>query len=103
MGDKEGMLVEDFDRLGAMNTYYNYAYYPQHMEALGNEKEVDWVQVRIQIPSEIPTKYARVARLSFTSFRPKTTHYHYRGCQQHRQPLDEFTPSRSKPKKLPFH
>ena len=66
--DKEGMLIEDFDRLGSMNTYYNYAYYPQHMEALGYEKEVDWVQVRIQIPSEIPTKYARVARLSKEMF-----------------------------------
>ena len=66
--DKEGMLVEDFDRLGSMNTYYNYAYYPQHMEALGYEKEVDWVQVRIQIPSEIPTKYARIARLSKEMF-----------------------------------
>ena len=66
--DKEGMLIEDFDRLGSMNTYYNYAYYPQHMEALGYEKEVDWVQVRIQIPSEILTKYARVARLSKEMF-----------------------------------
>lgn len=66
--DKEGMLIEDFDRLGSMNTYYNYAYYPLHMEALGYEKEVDWVQVRIQIPSEIPTKYARVARLSKEMF-----------------------------------
>lgn len=66
--DKEGMLIEDFDRLGSMNTYYNYAYYPQHMEALGYEKEVDWVQVCIQIPSEIPTKYARVARLSKEMF-----------------------------------
>ena len=66
--DKEGMLIEDFDRLGSMNTYYNYAYYPQHMEALGYEKEVDWVQVRIQIPSEIPAKYARVARLSKEMF-----------------------------------
>lgn len=66
--DKEGMLVEDFDQLGSMNTYYNYAYYPRHMEALGYEKEVDWVQVRIQIPQEIPAKYARVARLSKEMF-----------------------------------
>ncbi len=66
--DKEGMLVEDFDQLGSMNTYYNYAYYPQHMEALGYEKEVDWVQVRIQIPQEIPAKYARVAKLSKEMF-----------------------------------
>ena len=66
--DKEGMLIEDFDQLGSMNTYYNHAYYPRHMEALGYEKEVDWVQVRIQIPQETPAKYARVARLSKEMF-----------------------------------
>ena len=31
--DKEGMLVEDFDRLGSMIDIYNYPYYPKHMEA----------------------------------------------------------------------
>ena len=41
--DKEGMLIEDFDKLGSMITIYNYPYYPKHMEALGYEKEVDWV------------------------------------------------------------
>lgn len=66
--DKEGMLIEDFDRLGSMNTYYNHPYYPRHMEALGYEKEVDWVQVRIRIPQTVPAKYARVARLSKEMF-----------------------------------
>ena len=62
--DKEGMLVEDFDQMGSMITIYNYPYYPVHMEALGYRKEVDWVQIRIDIPKEIPPKYARVANLS---------------------------------------
>ncbi|WP_244205938.1 GNAT family protein [Parabacteroides acidifaciens] len=60
--DKEGMLVEDFDKLGSMITIYNYPYYPKHMEALGYEKEVDWVQVAIEIPPEIPPKYVRVSK-----------------------------------------
>ena len=60
--DKEGMLVEDFDMAGSMNTIYNPAYYPRHMEALGFEKEVDWVQIRINVPEEVPVKYARVAQ-----------------------------------------
>ena len=30
--DKEGMLIEDFDKMGSMNTLYNYPYYPLHME-----------------------------------------------------------------------
>lgn len=62
--DKEGMLVEDFDQLGSMITIYNPPYYSRHLEMLGYEKEVDWIQVRIEIPKEIPEKYARVARLS---------------------------------------
>lgn len=60
--DKEGMLVEDFDLIGSMNTIYNPAYYPRHMEALGFEKEVDWVQIRINIPEEVPARYARTAQ-----------------------------------------
>lgn len=66
--DKEGMLVEDFDKEGSMITIYNYPYYPQHIEALGFEKAVDWVQIRIDIPKEVPPKYARVADLSMEMF-----------------------------------
>lgn len=66
--DKEGMLVEDFDKMGSMITIYNHPYYPRHMEALGYEKEVDWVQVSIDVPTEIPPKYARVAELSQEMF-----------------------------------
>ncbi len=60
--DKEGMLIEDFDLEGSMNTYYNPEYYPKHMEQLGMEKETDWLQIRINIPQEVPAKYARVAQ-----------------------------------------
>ena len=60
--DKEGMLVEDFDLMGSMNTIYNPDYYPRHMETLGFEKEVDWVQIRINIPEEVPARYARTAQ-----------------------------------------
>jgi GNAT superfamily N-acetyltransferase len=60
--DKEGMLVEDFDLEGSMSSIYNYEYYPRHMEQLGFEKEVDWLQIRIQIPEEIPARYSRVSQ-----------------------------------------
>ena len=60
--DKEGMLVEDFHLTGTMNTIYNPEYYPRHMEALGFQKEVDWLQVRVKIPAEVPARYARTAQ-----------------------------------------
>ena len=60
--DKEGMLVEDFHLTGTMNTIWNPDYYPRHMEALGFQKAVDWVQIRIQIPQETPLRYSRTAQ-----------------------------------------
>ena len=60
--DKEGMLVEDFDMTGSPSTIYNPDYYPRHMDALGLEKEVDWVQIRINVPEEIPARYQRVTQ-----------------------------------------
>ena len=60
--DKEGMLVEDFHLTGTMNTIWNPDYYPRHMEALGLQKTVDWVQIRIQIPEEVPARYSRTAQ-----------------------------------------
>ena len=70
--DKEGMLVEDFDRNGSMVTLYNPPYYPAHLERLGYEKEVDWLQARIDIPQTVPEKYARVARLAREMFGLRT-------------------------------
>ena len=60
--DKEGMLVENFDMMGSPSTIYNLDYYPRHMEAWGMTKEVDWVQIHIDIPKEIPARYLRVAQ-----------------------------------------
>ena len=61
--DKEGMLVEGFDQMGSMTTYYNYPYYPKRMEELGYVKEADWVQIRVRVPGECPEKYSRVAEM----------------------------------------
>lgn len=66
--EKEGMLVEDFDLEGSMISIYNPSYYPWHLETLGFSKEVDWVQIRVDIPKEVPQKYARVSKLSKEMF-----------------------------------
>ena len=66
--DKEGMLIEDFDLMGSMIDIYNPPYYPQYMQQLGYEKEADWVQVRVEIPKEVPAKYVRVANLAKEMF-----------------------------------
>lgn len=66
--DPEGMLIEGYDQLGTMSTTYNYPYYPRHMDCLGYEKEVDWVERKILVPDNQHKarmdKYFRVAEMS---------------------------------------
>ncbi|MBO5180387.1 MAG: GNAT family N-acetyltransferase [Paraprevotella sp.] len=66
--DPEGMLTGGYDQLSTMATIYNYPYYPVHMEKLGYEKEVDWVERKITVPTPgheaHMDKYFRVAEIS---------------------------------------
>lgn len=65
--DPEGMLTEGFDQLSTMSSIYNYPYYPQHLEALGYTKEVDWVERKIYVPKNgheaNQAKYFRIAEI----------------------------------------
>lgn len=62
--DREGMLIDGFDRIGTMSTHYNYPYYPRHMEHYGMVKEIDWAERKVAAPREIPDKFARVAEIA---------------------------------------
>lgn len=61
--DREGMLVWGFDKMGTMATNYNFPYYPEHMEALGYTKDIDWKEYNVMIPSVFPEKYFRIAEI----------------------------------------
>ncbi len=53
--DREGMLVEGFDRRSCFFTYYNHPYYIDHLTALGYGKDVDWVENYITVPYDEKT------------------------------------------------
>lgn len=62
--DREGMLVEGFDRRSMFITYYNHPYYNEHLTRLGYVKDTDWVENLIEIPtpdSETGVKLHRLA------------------------------------------
>ncbi len=61
--DKSGMLIEGFDQLGAMTTLYNFAYYPKHLQALGFEKELEWLEIQAKLPNPFPPKIVRAANM----------------------------------------
>ncbi len=62
--DPEGMLTWGFDQLGTMPTIYNYAYYPEHIEAMdGWVKDNDYVEYKLMVPEKIPEKYTKIAKM----------------------------------------
>ena len=50
--DREGLLVEGFDRRSCFFTYYNHPYYKDHLETLGYAKDVDWIEELITAPTD---------------------------------------------------
>jgi len=57
--DRMGMLIEGFEQLGTFITIWNPPYYKEHLENLGFEKDVDWIETKIQWPTEVPERISR--------------------------------------------
>jgi GNAT superfamily N-acetyltransferase len=69
--DREGMLVEGFNELGTLATYYNYSYYQVHMERVGYRKDIDWVEYEMVVPPEPNQTIARIADLALRRYKLK--------------------------------
>jgi len=61
--DREGLLVEGFDRVATLATNWNPPYYADFLERLGYAKDSDWVEFRIPVPDEVPEKVRRVNQI----------------------------------------
>lgn len=48
--DHQGLLVDGFEEMGTIVTYYHYPYYKEHLEKLGYVKDIDWLEYEIIVP-----------------------------------------------------
>ena len=62
--DREGMLIEGFDRQSMFITYYNAPYYKEHLERLGYGKSTDWIEFRINVPTPDSREAQMIARVA---------------------------------------
>jgi len=51
--DREGLLIDGFDEVATMATLYNYPYYAKHLERLGYQKDIDWVEYELTVPEQL--------------------------------------------------
>jgi GNAT superfamily N-acetyltransferase len=61
--DHQGILVEGFSELPTIASTYNYEYYPRHLEKLGYQKQVDYIEFEAKVPDSIPEKAERLAQI----------------------------------------
>ncbi|MEY3050473.1 MAG: hypothetical protein RLY31_258 [Bacteroidota bacterium] len=60
--DRNGMLTEGFDSMGTANTAYNHPYYPEHLQSLGFEPDLRWVELMLYLPPNFPERLTSLSR-----------------------------------------
>lgn len=65
--DKEGSLVEGYDKLSSFTCLYNFPYYDTLLKKVGLERDADWTQRIVYIPQEpLPSyQYASLIEQKF--------------------------------------
>ncbi|OFY38611.1 MAG: hypothetical protein A2X18_00230 [Bacteroidetes bacterium GWF2_40_14] len=59
--NRQGMLIEGFENTPSVNCLYNFSYYPEIMEELGYNKQVDWIQLKIPTKVDVPERIKRIS------------------------------------------
>ena len=60
--EKQAMLVDGFDHITSLGADYNYPYYPEYMDIMGFEKEVDYLQYLVKV-TPVSDRISRMADL----------------------------------------
>lgn len=61
--DKTGVLVDGFDELGTMITWYNHPYYKEHLEELGFRKEKEYIESKFLFKNIKIEKYKKASKI----------------------------------------
>jgi len=69
--DKTGVLVEGFDHIGTMITWYNHPYYKDHLEQLGFVKEKEYLESKFKFKSVDAPYFDRISKILKRRFKLK--------------------------------
>ncbi|WP_440069183.1 GTP cyclohydrolase [Tenacibaculum discolor] len=61
--DKTGVLIEGFDYIGTMITWYNHPYYVKHLEQLGFTKEKEYIESIFSFSNVDIKKYGKASNI----------------------------------------
>ena len=70
--DKVGVLVEGFEEVGTMITWYNHAYYQRHFEAFGMHTEKEYVENKFPFSNAKPEFFVKANELIKRRYKVKS-------------------------------
>ncbi|QTD37200.1 GTP cyclohydrolase [Polaribacter batillariae] len=73
--DKTGVLIDGFDHIGTMITWYNHPYYKDHLEQLGFVKEKEYLENKFKFKEVDSTYYNRIAKILKKRFKLKALNF----------------------------
>ncbi|MCG1035578.1 GTP cyclohydrolase [Polaribacter sargassicola] len=69
--DKTGVLVEGFDHIGTMITWYNHPYYKEHLEQIGFVKEKEYLENKFKFKNVDIPYFDRISKILKRRFKLK--------------------------------
>jgi len=73
--DKTGVLVDGFDHIGTMITWYNHPYYKRHLEQLGYQKSKEWLENYMLFKNIDPNDFNRLSKLVAKRYQLKSLNF----------------------------
>jgi len=73
--DTQGLLIEGHDYLPSIASTYHLPYYKEHIEKLGYDKEIDWVEFQLFLGKEIPAKAIKLSDMIKKRYNLKVIHF----------------------------
>lgn len=61
--DKTGVLIEGFNHIGTMITWYNHPYYKNHLEQLGFSKEKEYIEYNFNLENTNIAYYQKFSKI----------------------------------------
>ena len=69
--DKTGVLIDGFDHIGTMITWYNHPYYKEHLEQLGFVKEKEYLENKFKFKNVDAVYFDRISNIIKRRFKLK--------------------------------
>ena len=73
--DKTGVLIDGFDHIGTMITWYNHPYYKEHLELLGFTKEKEYLENKFSFKNVDGAYYDRLSKIIQKRFKLKPLNF----------------------------